>query len=104
MLLVHTVTVTPYAGRSSTGDLWDDPFPLPCMAQGGAQMIRLPDGTNVTARLVLYAAPGQSHLLPPGSKVEWDHPGGTLRASVAEAYDRDSGPLGAPDHTEVVCL
>jgi hypothetical protein len=51
------------------------------------------------ATLTLYAAPLQAATIPPGSKVTWS--GGS--ATVMQSIDHDSGGLGAPDHTEVVC-
>jgi hypothetical protein len=97
--LVHTVTVTPYAGRSSSGPVYGTPFDLTCMRQGGRRWVRQPDGTQGMATLTLYAAPLQAATIPPGSKVTWS--GGS--ATVMQSIDHDSGSLGAPDHTEVVC-
>lgn len=97
--LVHTVTVRPYAGRSSAGPLYDPPFQLVCMAQGKRRWVRGSDGTQLLSTLTLYAAPGQAGSVPPGSEVLWA--GDTT--TVIGSTDQDSGGLGAPDHTEVVC-
>jgi hypothetical protein len=97
--LVHTVTVRPYAGRSSTGPVYGAEFELRCMAQGGLKIVRAADGTTKLAVGTLYAAPGQRAAIPPGSQVEWN--GATT--TVMQSIDHDSGGLGAPDHTEVVC-
>lgn len=98
-LLVHSVTVKPYAGRSSTGSVYGAPFALECMAQGARRWVRSADGTESLSTLTLYTAPGQAATIPPGSVVTWS--GGVT--TVMAAIDQDSGGLGAPDHTEVVC-
>jgi hypothetical protein len=97
--LVHTVTVRPYAGQSSTRTLYGDPFTLQCMAQGKRRMVRDADGAETLSSLTLFCAPGQAAVVPPGSQVDWQ--GDTT--TVIAATDHDSGGLGAPDHTEVVC-
>lgn len=98
-LLVHDVTVKPYKGRSSSGKVYGPPFPLKCMARGKRRMVRDSDGTERLSELTLYAAPGQADAVPPDSIVEWQ--GDTTE--VIAAINQDSGGLGAPDHTEVVC-
>jgi hypothetical protein len=97
--LVHTVTVKPYAGRSSTGVVYGTPFTLRCMAQGQRRLVRGPGGNELLSTLTLYAAPGQAATIPPDSQVVWN---GTT-TTVIGSTDHDSGGLGAPDHTEVVC-
>ena len=97
--LVHTVTVRPYAGRSSVGDVYGDPFPLACMAQGKRRLVRASDGGETLSSLTLIAAPGQSALVPPGSEVDWRDD----TTKVIGSTDHDDGGLGAPQHTEVVC-
>lgn len=97
--LVHTVTVRPFAGRSSNGPVFGAPFTLACMAQGDRRLVRDADGVETLSSLTLYAAPGQASSIPPGSEVDWQ--GDTT--TVIAATDHDSGGLGAPDHTEVVC-
>lgn len=97
--LVHTVTVRPYQGRSSTGPVYGDAFTLKCMAQGKRRLVRGSDGAETLSSLTLYCAPGQAGTIPPGSRVDWH--GDTT--NVLDATDHDSGGLGAPDHTEVVC-
>jgi hypothetical protein len=62
-------------------------------------MVRNPDGDEVVSSLTLYAGPGQAGTVPPGSLVV--HAGDTT--TVLSSFNRDSGGLGAPDHTEVVC-
>lgn len=98
-LLVHTVTVRPYLGRSSSGDLYGPAFEWACMAQGGPRIVKGPDGAELVSTLTLYGAPNEAGLLPAGSEV--DHAGDTT--TVLSAINHDSGGLGAPDHTEVVC-
>lgn len=98
-LLVHTVTVRPFLGQSSTGPVYGDAFTLRCMAQGGARLVRNSDGDQVVSSLTLYAAPGTAVAVPAGSEV--DHAGDTT--TVLSAIEHDDGGLGAPQHTEVVC-
>ena len=98
-LLVHTVTVRPYEGRSSSGAVYGEDFTLSCMAQGQRRLVRDNDGSESLSSLTLYCAPGLAATIPPGSEVDWQ--GDTT--TVIGATDHDSGGLGAPDHTEVVC-
>lgn len=97
--LVHTVTVRPYAGRSSVGDVYGEPFTLKCMAQGKRRLVRASDGAETLSSLTLVCAPDQAATVPPGSEVQWK--GDTT--TVLDATDHDDGGLGAPQHTEVVC-
>lgn len=98
-LLVHTVTVRPAAGESSTGQVYGDPFPLQCMAQGRRRMVRNSDGNEVLSTLTLVAAPEDFDRIATGSQVTWHGGVSTVIATIPQ----DSGGLGAPDHTEVVC-
>lgn len=97
--LVHTVTVRPYRGTSSTGPLYGDAFPLQCMAQGRRRLVRAGDGSEALSSLTIVTAPGQAELIPPGSEVDWR--GDTT--TVLDSIEHDDGGLGAPQHTEVVC-
>lgn len=97
--LVHSVTVKPAAGETSTGQAYATPFPLQCFRQAKRRLVRDSDGNEVLSTLTLVAAPGQAATIPPGSQVTWS--GGTT--TVVASIDQDSGGLGAPDHTEVQC-
>jgi len=97
--LVHTVSVEPCTGSGAYGNTYGPAFTLTCMAQGGTRVVKDPTGADVVASLTLYAAPGQAAAVPPQSRVTWQ---GTTTA-VINSTDHDSGGLGAPDHTEVVC-
>lgn len=97
--LVHTVTVRPFLGNSSTGKVFGPAFPLQCMAQGGVRKVRAPDGSEKVSSLTLYAALDAFALVPTGSEV--DHNGDTTEVIVSIPHD-DAG-LGTPQHTEVVC-
>jgi hypothetical protein len=98
-LLVHQVTVRPYLGQSSVGAVYGPEFTLRCNAQGSRRMVRANDGAETLSSLTLYCAPNSADSIPPGSEVDWQ--GDTT--TVIAATDHDSGGLGAPDHTEVVC-
>lgn len=99
-LLVHTVTVEPLTGRSSTGKLYGASFPLKCMAQGARRQVRNSLGDEVLSTLTLYAAPGQAATVPAGSRITW----AGVPTEVIAAADRDSGGLAADaEHTEVMC-
>lgn len=97
--LPHIVTVQPYQGTGARGPVHGPSFPLRCMAQGGRKLVRDADGHERVSELQLIAAPGQASKVPTGSLVT--HNGHTT--TVLSAKDLDSGGLGAPDHTEVVC-
>lgn len=96
-LLPHTVQVRPKLGESSRGDLFGDQFELPCMAQGGARMVRSSDGTEVVSTLTLWAQPDQ--VVPVGSEV--DHAGDTT--TVLQSILHDAPGLPVPEHLEVIC-
>lgn len=98
-LLVHLVTVKPRTGSGAYGDTYGSSFPLQCFAEGTRRLVRASDGSEVVSSLTLVAAPGQAAKVPAGSQVTWNGATTTVIAST----DRDSGGLGAPDHTEVVC-
>lgn len=98
-LLPHTVTVRPYLGQSSTGKVYGIPFLLRCMAVGRRRMVRNSQGTEVLSTLTVVAMPGQASSIPVGSQVLWQ--GDTT--DVITSANMDSGGLGAPDHTEVIC-
>ena len=57
------------------------------------------DGQEVVSSLRLFCAPEDAARVPKGSEV--DHDGDTT--TVLSVIRHDSGGLGAPDHTEVVC-
>lgn len=99
-LLVHTVTVEPLTGRSSTGKLYGPPVPLRCMAQDARRLVRNPAGDEVLSTLTLYANPGTTATVPAGSRVTY----GGRRTEVISASERDSGGLAADaEHAELVC-
>jgi hypothetical protein len=98
-LLVHSVTVRPLLGNSSTGKVFGPAFPLQCMAQGGIRKVRAPDGSETVSSLTLYAGLDAFDLIPTGSEV--DHNGDTTEVIVCIPHN--DGGLGTPQHTEVVC-
>jgi hypothetical protein len=98
-LLVHTATIRPKLGESSTGTLFGSTFTVDCLAEGKRRLVRGPSGDTVLSDLTLYTAPGQADAIPVGSEVT--ALGRT--STVLVAIDHDSGGLGAPDHTEVSC-
>ena len=73
------------------------------MRRGGHKLVRDAQGAERVSSARLYCAPGKAAAVPPGSRVSWTV-GGKVRSTVVLAVlDQDSGGLGAPDHTEVVC-
>lgn len=97
--LVHTATVTPKTGESSTGPLFGSPVDVACLAEGKRRLVRNSNGDTVMADLTLYCEPGQADAIPVGSQVA--ALGRT--ATVLVSINHDSAGLGAPDHTEVNC-
>lgn len=97
--LVHTVTVRPYLGESSTGPVYGAAISLSCMAQGSRRLVRNKDGAEVLSTLTLYAAPGETDRVPVGSEVDWRGDTTTVLVST----EQDDGGLGAPQHSEVAC-
>lgn len=97
MLLTHTVQVRAKLGESSTGDLYDTPRDLPCMAQGGVRLVRDANGSEVTSSLTLYAQPDA--VVPVGSEVT--HAGDTT--TVLQSILHDAPGLPVPAHLEVIC-
>lgn len=98
-LWVHTVTVRPYLGHSSTGPVYGPAFSLACMAEGKRRMVRGTDGNETLSSLTLYAEQGKAASVPAGSEVDWRGDTTTVIASI----EHDDGGLGAPQHAEVVC-
>lgn len=66
-LLVHTASVTPYAGTGAYGDTFGDAISVPCYFEGKRQVVRGPDGDEAISEGVLYADLGYD--IPVGSKV-----------------------------------
>lgn len=95
----HEVTVTPLTGRSSVGNVYGDPFPLRCMAQGARRLVRDSEGAERLSTLTLIAEAGQGDLVPAGSQVEWRDDTTTVLSTI----EHDDGDMGTPQHTEVRC-
>lgn len=95
----HTVTVRPYAGQSSVGDVFGEPFTLQCMAQGRRRLVRAGDGSESLSTLTLICEHEKADLIPAGSEVDWRGDTTTVMATI----QHDDGGMGAPQHTEVMC-
>lgn len=66
-LLVHTATVKPYLGSGAYGDLYGDPFDVPCYYEGRRQLVRGSDGAEAVSEGTMFIDPGPD--IPAGSEV-----------------------------------
>ncbi|OPC83008.1 hypothetical protein B4N89_20560 [Embleya scabrispora] len=67
MLLAHVVTVETYAGEGSHGSVYGPPAPVSCLLSQVTQLVRAPDGREVTSSASYITHP--VHDPPPGSRV-----------------------------------
>lgn len=71
-LLRQHITISPYLGDSSYGPRWGTPVTVRARVQGKRQVIRRPDGTEVTVTASATIRPGVPVDLPARSKVTWE--------------------------------
>jgi hypothetical protein len=96
--LVHQVTVEPYTGTGSYGDVYDTPRTRACLVDEKRQLVRNTDGDEVISEATLYLRRTHLQDFEPGSRVTL--PTGR-RSTVIVAADRSDGGLGAWQHLEV---
>lgn len=102
-LLVHTITIEPYAGQDGEGaDLYGAPVEVACFVDAKRRRVRSPATNNATGDEVLSEATAYAPLAtvaPPNSRVTLPD-GGVSR--VIAALRRDGGSLPVPSHLEIV--
>jgi len=94
--LRHRIMVEPYLGTSGTGRVYGPPVEVRCLLDQKVRNVRTPGGDTVVSSSTAYASPGTT--APPQSRVTL--PNGQT-TTVIQVAPRDSGGLGAPDHTEI---
>ncbi|MDN6260014.1 MAG: hypothetical protein L0J31_09640 [Corynebacterium sp.] len=95
---VHEIQVQTYAGSGPFGDEYAAPVGVPCFIDHKRQLVRDPDGREVTSEATITGPVGEGERFAPQSLVEL---GGRERAVISVAI-RSSGPLELPDHFEAV--
>lgn len=94
--LVHTITVEPRLGESSTGPVYGPPVTVRCFLDEQTRAVRSAGGEQVTSTSTAYAdlgteAPALSRVTLPGGRV----------TTVIQAKRRDGQRLGTPNHLEI---
>jgi len=91
---VHTVSVQPFQGAGSFGDVWGTAQDVPCFLADGATLVRNSNGDEVVSQSRVFADASNIDLFPAGSKVTVN--AGTAAERVARvivALNHDSGSL-----------
>ena len=93
---IHEITVEPYAGESSTGQLYGPLTVVRCFLDEQTRAVRTPGGEQVTSTSTAYAdlgtiAPALSRVTLPGGRT----------TTVIQAKRRDGQRLGTPNHLEI---
>ena len=94
MQWVHTVTVQPYLGAGSLGDVWGTAQVVPCFVADGAQLVLNSNGDQVVSQTRVFANSANMPLFANGSKVTLN--AGTAAERVARVIvllNHDSGSL-----------
>lgn len=94
--LIHTITVEPRTGDSSTGPVYGPPVEVACLLDEQTRAVRTPGGEQVTSTSTAYA--DLETTAPPLSRVTL--PGGR-QTTVIQAKHRDGRRLGTPNHLEI---
>ncbi|MER6832708.1 hypothetical protein ABT320_01740 [Streptomyces cellulosae] len=95
-LLQHQVTVEPYLGSGSKGDVYGPPERVRCLIDEKTQQVISPGGQTVTSGSSYIARP--DHRPPPNSRVTLPDGRRTTVITVARA---DGGRLPVPSNTQV---
>lgn len=102
-LLVHTITIEPYAGQDGSGtDLYGAAVVVACFVDAKIRRVRSPATSNSTGDEVISEATAYAALAtdaPPNSRVTL--PDGKVSRVIA-ALRRDGGSLPVPSHLEIV--
>jgi hypothetical protein len=103
--LVHTITVEPYLGTTSSGvQLYDTPVTVPCFVEEKIRHIRSANSQNATgdeldSTATVYAELTYAASCSPVSRVTLPDGGVTY---VLEALRHDGGANPVPSHLELV--
>lgn len=94
-MMRHEVTVRPLLGVNATGEVYGDPVTVKCMFGEKNQMVRSPNGEEVTSKSFYITTPDHEPALD--SKVTT--PG---RVAKVVAWDRPTWPgMQVPANTKV---
>lgn len=95
---VHSGSIEKLAGGNADGDVYDTAKPVVGFLDDQTRVVINPDGDTVTSSATFYTALTNRSLFAPRSRL-------TVNGRVCTVLDvrvRDSGPLGLPDHVEVI--
>ncbi len=97
-LLVHTVTVQPYAGTTGNGKTYGASVAgVACMRDDKRKLVRNSDAVEVVSETTLFLRLAHAASFPPESLVDL----GDRTATVITTHPRTDGGLGAWQHLEV---
>lgn len=97
---VHPVTITPYGGRTPTGESWGEPFDAVGFVDDQRKLVRDATGAQVVAETTL-ALPANTPAVPLGSQVILPARFGEAVRTVLASSVGDGGGQPTPDHIEL---
>jgi hypothetical protein len=99
-LLVHTITIEPYAGTTGAGvKVYGTAYALAVFFDDKRRMVRDSTGSQILSEGTAYGSLDAS--VPPESRATL--PDGRT-ATVMAALRRDGGGLPTPDHLEIIFI
>lgn len=102
---VHTVTVETYQGEARGGAVYAAGVVVSGFLDNAVTLTPGSSSDEVTsAGSTFYTAPENAGLFKAQSRVSSPDLGGDGKAKVVKVNPMTSGPLGLPDHVEVVLL
>jgi len=102
---VHTVTVEPYLGATSSGPQYGPGVAVAGFLDTTTVLAPTAGGQEATAASsMFYTPPENAPLFPVQSRVTSADLGGDGKAVVVKVNALTSGPLDLPDHVEVGLL
>lgn len=94
---VHETIVRTHIGSGPFGEEYAEPVTVPCFIDLRRQLVRDPQGREVTSEATILGPSQHAGLFTPESLVAV---AGDERTVITVAH-RESGPLSFPDHFEI---
>lgn len=96
-LLVHRISIEPYAGNSAYGPVFGVAVAgVRCLVEEQNRLVRASNGDEVVSSTTVYCKPGTA--APAKSRITL--PDGRVTTVIAR-LDRDGKGLGTPNHVEL---
>lgn len=95
---IHTGTVETWAGVNAEGDAYNPPADVIGFLDDQVRVVIGPDGDQVTSTATFYTDLTHRAVFTPRSRFTIN----SRTCTVVDVKARDSGPLGLPDHLEIV--